>query len=429
MPFIACSTARAFAGLTVGAALLWAAGPAFSQQQQPPQPQPMAGHMHGAATKTGKPMAACTEPTLACATLVTPHFAPDGSLWVAFTANKQILVARSTDHGRTFSQPTAITPEPVRLDGGADSRSRVLVDKQGRVLVTYAIFKDEHYNGQVLFTRSTDGGKTFAPPRPITDDAESQRFQVTELLPDGKIFAAWFDKRNRAQAKAAGRTWFGAALAFATSEDGGASFSTVALAREPTCECCRLGFALTPSGQPVAMFRNIFEGMIRDHAITTFVDAKTAGPVYRVAVDNWELEECPDHGPSLAVADDGSYHAAWLTFGNARQGLFYARSRDGGKTFSEPMALGQEDRQPGRAQVLSVAKTLWLAWKEFDGDVTTIKAMRSGDGGATFAPAKTLLQTTETSDHPILISDGKRGYLSWQTQNEGYRMISLEDAS
>jgi hypothetical protein len=120
MPFIACSTARAFAGLTFGAALLWAAGTAISQQQQPPQPQPMAGHMHGAATKTGKPMAACTEPTLACATLVTPHFAPDGSLWVAFTANKQILVARSTDHGRTFSQPTAITPEPVRIDGGAD---------------------------------------------------------------------------------------------------------------------------------------------------------------------------------------------------------------------------------------------------------------------------------------------------------------------
>jgi hypothetical protein len=419
---------RAFAGLTFGLAILCAAGPALSQQQQP-TPAPTAAPMGGMHGKHGKPMAACTEPTLACATIVTPSFAPDGSLWVAFTANKQILVARSTDLGRSFGAPTAVTPEPVRLDGGADSRSRVLVDREGRVLVTYAIFKDEKYNGQVLFSRSTDGGRTFAPPRPITDDAESQRFQVTELLPNGRIFAAWFDKRARAAVRAAGREYSGAGLAFAWSDDGGASFSTSSISKEGTCECCRLGFAVTGSGQPVAMFRNIFEGMVRDHAIMTFANSTTPGPLHRVAVDNWELDVCPDHGPSLTIADDGSYHATWFTDGTVRHGLFYARSLDGGKTFSEPMGVGHADRGPSRPQVLAVSKTVWVAWKEFDGDLTTIRGMRSSDNGATWTEPKTLMQTLETSDHPILVSDGKRGYLSWQTQNEGYRLISLEDAS
>jgi hypothetical protein len=44
----------------------------------------------------------------------------------------------------------------------------VAIDKSGRIAVAYAIFKDSAFNGQVLVTRSSDGGRTFAPSRPIT---------------------------------------------------------------------------------------------------------------------------------------------------------------------------------------------------------------------------------------------------------------------
>src|SRR5207249_9208192 len=67
-------------------------------------------------------------------------------------------------------------------------------------------------------------------------------------------------------------------------------------------------------------------GSIRDHGVVTFNDATTPGPLRRVSVDDWKLEACPHHGPSLAIAPDGSYHVAWFTDGKARKGLFYARA-------------------------------------------------------------------------------------------------------
>src|SRR5882672_6437914 len=91
----------------------------------------------------------------------------------------------------------------------------------------------------------------------------------------------------------------------------------------------------SPSQSPVVLFRNVFGGGVRDHAIMTFSDPITPGPAYRVSVDDWAIEVCPHHGPSLALAPDGSYHAAWFTNGSVRKGLFYARSTDQGRTFSE----------------------------------------------------------------------------------------------
>jgi hypothetical protein len=118
-----------------------------------------------------------------------------------------------------------------------------------------------------------------------------------------------------------------------------------------------------------------------------------------------------------------------LTDGTVRQGLFYARSLDGGRTFSDPMPIGDPMHQPGRVQVLALPHALWLAWKEFDGETTTVQAMRSTDNGTTWSKPTPLLKTAETSDHPILLSDGKRGFLSWQTQTEGYRLVALRDPS
>ena len=379
-------------------------------------------HEHGARQ-------ACEGATLACATKVTPTFAPDGSLWLAWDAGGYISVARSSDFGRTFSPAVAVNPERLSLDWGPDARPVIAVDRQGRIAVAFDIFKDKEFNGQVLYTRSDDGGRTFARPAPITTDAESQRFQAVAFDPDGALFAAWLDKRNRAPTRARGEKYSGAALAFAWSNDQGATFSETRLAQDNTCECCRLGVAFAGPGRPVVLFRNVFDGSVRDHAVTTFADPHTPGPVYRVSVDNWRIDACPHHGPSLAVAPDGSYHAAWFTAGSARDGLFYAHSEDGGRTFSSPMPIGRPDRVPARPYVLAVGNTLWLAWKEFDGDETTIAIMQSHDGGRNWSAPTVIAKTGDASDHPLLVSDGRRAFLSWQTNREGYRLIPLEDLS
>ncbi len=369
----------------------------------------------------------CQDPTLACAGKATPTFGPDGTLWLAWDAGGYVSVAHSRDLGRTFSPAVHVNPEPLSLDWGPDARPAVAIDRQGRLAVAFDIFKDKEFNGQVLYTHSNDGGHTFATPRPITSDNESQRFQAIAFDPDGQLFAAWIDKRNRAPARERGEKYPGAALAFAWSNDHGTTFSDTRLAQDNTCECCRLGMAFAGPGRPVVLFRNIFPGSVRDHAVTTFINPTTPGPIYRVSVDDWHIEACPHHGPSLAIAPNGDYHAVWFTNGTVRKGLFYAHSTDNGRSFSAPMPIGDPNHAPSRPAILALADAVWIAWKEFDGKATVLKVMVSHDAGNHWTEPKSVAETDDASDHPLLVANGPHGFLSWLTRREGYRLIPLED--
>jgi hypothetical protein len=410
--------------LSVGV-VLWSGGVAARQEpahqmgghKQPPQPGTEPARQMGAQI--------CGDPTLACAVSATPTFAPDGSLWLIWAGSGRVSVARSNDHGRTFAAPALITPKSARLDDGPDERPQIVADRKGHVVVSYAIFKDDRYNGQVLFASSADGGSTFSAPRSITDAGSSQRFVSLSLDPSGDIFASWIDKRHVAAAQKAGQSFPGASLAFAWSADGGATFQDTHIAHDNMCECCRLAIALAGPHRPAVLFRNIFNGE-RDHAVMTFADPSTPGPINRVSADHWKIDVCPHHGPSLAIADDGGYHAAWFSGGGVRQGVFYAHSADRGRTFSEPMAMGSAAHHPTRPYVVTIGRDVWLAWKEFDGERTTVSVEHSRDGGATWSAARTVAQTLDFSDHPLLVSDGKQAYISWLTHNEGYRLLPLE---
>jgi uncharacterized OB-fold protein len=389
--------------------LLMLAGPVAAQHQ----------HQHGHATTASATPEAFT---------ATPAFAPDGSLWIARGTADRVLVERSSDLGKTFSAPVSVTPGPINIDWGPDSRPQLVVDKTGGIVVTYAIFQDKRFNGRVFATRSDDGGATFQPPRPITPNATSQRFQAVGLDSDGRVFAAWLDKRNAAATIAAGKPYPGAALAYAWS-DNGAAFADTRLAVENTCECCRLGLTFAGPGRPAIIFRNVFSGSVRDHAVVTFANPTTPGPLRRVSVDNWKIEACPHHGPSLAIAADGSYHAAWFTDGSVRKGLFYARADSAEAAFGLPRALSAPNRQPARPYLLAVGTAVHLVWKEFDGEKASVRWQVSHDSGRHWSEPRTVADTADASDHPLLVARGTQVFLSWLTKIEGYRLIALGEAT
>src|SRR5262245_47215769 len=189
--------------LIAAAALLVGQGCALAQMQ----------HQHVSE-------AACDEPDLRCASKVTPAFASDGTLWLAWMAGGRISVASSKDQGRSFSTPVQVTREKLNLDWGPDARPQIVVEKTGGIALAFSIFRDKAFNGQVLATRSIDGGKSFAELQPITSSNESQRFATLGLDADGSVFAAWIDKRNRVPAQQEGKKYEGAGLFFASSKDG-----------------------------------------------------------------------------------------------------------------------------------------------------------------------------------------------------------------
>lgn len=374
-----------------------------------------AQHQHGSSgAKAPEPFTA------------SPAFAPDGALWLVRPQGDRVVVMRSTDLGKSFEAPVEVTRDPMNLDWGPDARARLVFAPNGDMVVTFGIFQDRQFNGRAYFARSTDGGASFTPPRPITADTTSQRFEIAAVDPKGRVFAAWLDKRHGPAARAAGRPYPGAALAYAW-EDGSGGFGPTSIALDNTCECCRLGIAFDPAGQPAIVFRNIFPGSVRDHAVVTFRDTTSPGPLNRVAVDDWKIEACPHHGPTLAIAGDGSYHVAYFTDGVARKGVFYARAAGAAAPFETPRSLGTPDRQPSRPFLLAKGGDLHLAWKEFDGDKVTVRWQVSRDSGRTWAAARTVAETADASDHPLLVANDHRVFLSWLTRIEGYRLIPVGD--
>ena len=374
----------------------------------------------------GKPAkVACEALTLACADTLSPTFAPDGTLWLAARGGDKLFVLRSHDGGRTFLPATSIDTKGQALDWGPDARPKLVVTADGTAVLAYATFRDENFNGEIFTTRSTDGGATFAEPQPITDVQESQRFQEIALDADGSIFATWLDKRHRIDFKARGLPYPGAGLAYSWSHDGGAHFDPAKIVLDNTCECCRLGVALKAPGKPVVLFRNIFAGSVRDHAVLAFDAPDKPGVLHRVSEDDWKTAVCPHQGPSLTLAPDGAYHVVWFTQGSTRKGLFYAHSEDGGLHFSDPMRLGEPGHNLSRPFVLANGGRVYVTWKDYDGTQTRVLLISSHDGGRSWSSPQTLAATTTTSDHPILVSDHRHAFLSWQNA-DGYKLIGLE---
>jgi hypothetical protein len=350
-----------------------------------------------------------------------------GTLWLAQVQNGHVLVSHSADQGKSFSAAVKVNQQPEAVAASGETRPKILLGKNGHIYISYTQSLDTPFAGNIRFSRSLDGGKNFSAPITVNDNLDpiTHRFEAMGINQSGQIYLAWLDKRDAVAAKVKDEKFTGISVYYAMSDDGGKSFHANTRAAAHSCECCRVAMAMDKQGTPVIVWRHIFGKNTRDHALLR-LDGGAPGPedIQRATIDNWEVDGCPHHGPALSISGD-VYHLAWFTNGRERKGLSYANSADGGKTFTTPLSIGNGARQPGHAAVLSEGKNVYLAWKEFDGEVSAIYAMRSHDGGANWGAAQKIADTRDVSDHPLLIANREQVYLSWSSQIEGYRLIAL----
>lgn len=382
--------------------------------------QDHASHLAGSS----KTKVQCQGSGLDCANAATSFFDQNGKLLLAWTANGVVSFAQSNDLGKTFSAPIKVAEHSKSLDSGSDARPQILADKSGNILLAYSFFKDSNWNAQINTSRSSDGGKTFSTPESLVQDGSSQRFPSALMRPDGSIFMAWIDKRLVAAAKQGGEKRLGGSIAYAFSQDGGKTFQPERIANESSCECCRIGASLDPEAQPVIVYRAIFPGGIRDQA-SQVIAKKGPEPIRRVADDQWKTDACPHHGPSIAVSGSGKFHVAWYTQGAKRSGVFYANSSNQGITYSKPIRVGAEGANVGRPYLLSMGQEVWLVWKEFDGNKSSVYFKDSKDDGDTWSTPKLLASTAGYSDHPLLLFRGNEVFLAWLTRDDGYQLMSI----
>lgn len=348
--------------------------------------------------------------------------APDGSLCTLRLQAGRLVLQRSADGGARWSAPQVLDTGSDGIAADGESWPKLAFGPGGQAVVTYTMPLSRPYTGAIRLLRSDDGGARFAPPATVHHDRQeiTHRFDAVAFDARGRLHVVWIDKRDLEREQAAGRAYIGAAIYRAESADGGASFGPDTKVADASCECCRIALAPTPEGGMAALWRHAFPGNVRDHAFAR-LEAGAPPPV-RASEDGWVIAGCPHHGPGLAPAAGGGWHAVW--FGQ-RAGVAaprYGRLAADGRPLGTVLALPDDAAE--HATIAALGDRVALVWRAFDGQAMRWRAWLSDDGGRRFA-ARTLGSTSGESDHPRLAADGRRLLALWHTENEGVHVEPL----
>ena len=345
---------------------------------------------------------------------------PDNRLWRVVPEKNYVYVDYSSDMGKTFSAPVPVNKESQIIKVSGENRPGIVVDGLGHIYVIYSA--ESMQPSTLYFSVSSDNGKSFSTPKPLSDKAtEANSFQGRLVLSSsGNAYVFWHDERNRNDWKLPGNT------IYYTIFDGQNSQNLVAQKSTDTlCDCCRIAADFDENGQPVLLARFIYNGSVRDHGLIK-LQGKGKEPLsWRATFDEWSIAACPEHGPAISITGNDQYHIVWFTQGTAHQGIFYAYSIDHGEHFSKPLAFGNPEKLPSHPDVMAQGTHVVVTWTEFDGVKTQLMVMESSDAGLSWSKAKSIAESLSESDFPLILKKEQNIFVSWNSRSEGYRLIPV----
>lgn len=128
------------------------------------------------------------------------------------------------------------------------------------------------------------------------------------------------------------------------------------------------------------------------------------------------------HNGSLDLGrrSDGTLFAAWTEF----QGpLRFSRSTDGGVSFEKPVHVAGDNAMPARGPAIAMGGDglVYLAWAVGEDPGGDIRLAVSRDDGRTFSKPQVVEDTENYSDAPKLVVDSKgEVHLVWAEGSDGY---------
>jgi hypothetical protein len=360
--------------------------------------------------------------------------------WSATTAagEADIYASASADAGRTFGAPVRVneTPGDARVNGEQPPRV-ALKRRQGRQPEIAIVWTTKRPAGTVLLSASSaDGGRTYSKSSlvPGSDAPGNRGWEAVGAGPDGRFFSVWLDHRKLAKPQEtamAGEHHHGAAASAASMPapaDGVAMAQLSQLYVAPldgsiapqgvtggVCYCCKTAIAAGEGGSLFLAWRHVYPGNMRDIAFTVSRDGgrSFAAPV-RVSEDKWQIEGCPDDGPSMAVDNQGRVHVVWPSVvteqGGPVKALFHAMTRDG-RTFTMRQRLPTEGQANHPQLSIDSAGTLAIVWDESgSGRRTLASAVGRPDAAGAVRFAR-VASPGETGTYPALASTGPDTWL------------------
>jgi hypothetical protein len=305
-----------------------------------------------------------------------------------------VYAAVSRDGGASFGTPVRVNAVEKQASVNGEQPPRIAFIPGDRVRgsgspAIVVVWTAKAAAGTALLSaRSGDGGRSFGPSTPVPGSEAAGNRGWESIAVDhatGRVYVVWLDHRDTAAqadgAHAMHQHGAAAAAAATPSGDGaaraqrsqlfvgslGADAAVHGIARG-VCYCCKTAATMGADGAVYVAWRHVYAGNQRDIAFATSRDhGRSFTDPQRVSQDAWQLDGCPENGPSLAVGSGGRVFVLWPTLVKAAAGetlrLFLSSTTDGARfTPRAPLPAAGAAYHP---QLVTAADgTLIAAWDE-----------------------------------------------------------------
>lgn len=215
---------------------------------------------------------------------------------------------------------------------------------------------DHHGPGyHALISRSTDGGRSWSAPVPLTKESDSIEFVSLATLADGRVLAAWLDGRAKQRGGKAQALY--ARVLDASGPDVRVDPSV--------CDCCQTTLTALPDGTALLAYRGRTDEETRDIRVTRF---RPGGwdPPRPLNHDDWRIAACPVNGPQFA-SDGGRVAVAWFTAADNDPRVAVSFSPDAGARFLLPVRANDVKPAGRVSTVLLHDSAILVTWVDVDG--------------------------------------------------------------
>lgn len=320
-------------------------------------------------------------------------------VWQDNTAgNYDVFFSRSSDGGVNFSKPMNLSNDPP------DSwNPQIAVDKSGNISV---VWENDNITFGVLFTHSTDGGATFSTPVNLATNKTGSFAPEIGLGADGSINVVWEDDAN-----------FRAQISFSRSTDKGATFSAPTNISNDSGNATSSQVVLDASGNINVVWVDDTPG----NFVIMFSRSSNSGATFSKGKN---ISNTGNSGnPQIAVDASGNIHVVWQenTTTVVNNDVFFARSVDGGLTFSPPQNLSNNPGDSSNPWItVDATGNINVSWMDTTPGKASTFFARSLDAGATFSIPQNLsndagpssgvqIAADKNSNLDVVWSDGSSG--------------------
>ena len=353
--------------------------------------------------RVSSPDADAAEPAIASAS--------DGSVYVVWVAHgptraADVMLARFDGNGQMQGSPARVNPEPGMATAWRGDPPTVVVASDETVYVgwTARVESESGHATDIYLSASRDHGQTFSATK-VNDDPKSAEHGMHSLsvATDGRIYVAWLDERNivpmemkdmKMEASTKGHHMeSNREVYFASSADGGKTFTQNQRVAHDACPCCKTALAVAQDGRVYLSWRQVLPGDFRHIAIASSVDqGKTFSSPTIVSDDQWMIAGCPVSGSALAITDDKTVRVLWYSAGkNGQTGVYASESQDFGASFG-PRVLVAAVETLGTPVLTRYADKTFAVWGSNQPTSTQIFSAR--------------LSGNRESGDDVLVSDG-----------------------